>query len=1073
MPVQKPTVRLVFHFLALILSTSFLEGQPLHPDKELSQYSLDRVSSDKIPSGILKMIQSSDGYLWMATHDNLVSFDGVTVTLYDRFSNPEFKINGFRSVYEDKNKNLWGGSNGGGLFLKKNKSFKKFIVPFGPGSNYIETIFNDSKDNLWLGTMKGLVLFKDSAFVLIPPSFQSPKPYFTIFDFSEDKNGNLWIASSIGVLKYSNGQLLQHTWPGISLDGDIMSIHIDSFQNIWIGSYGKGIFKATENSITKIMELGNFGRSVSIMEDLNHNIWIGSENGVARYSKGGVSKIGVDNGIANVTAICEDHEGSVWLGTYYSGLARLRDGTFTNFSRSNGLPNNTIHSIYQTKDSTIWVGTETNFASYKNGKFTKQSFPQVADSRIRDICADSENNLWIATYNGLFKLRNNVLTKYSTDNGISSERVSVILEDAQKRLWIGTRNGLNLFQNGRWKSFSEKDGLSNTFIMSLIQLRNGTLVVGTNAGLFYLKGELFEPLMTDKGKITETIFRTYEDKDGYLWAGANTGLLVIKDNKVHAYFSEDKLLADVIFQVMEDHLGQMWLTSNIGIIRVSRKELIDRISSGKAPLNTQLFNKSNGLPTNGITGASKGMIAFDKKIWFPTLMGVAVVDPANIVFNKVPPPIVIEKILVDGEEFEPGEVIKVKAFTRNIEIHYTAMSFIAPDKVQFRYLLKGYDKTWHEASDRRAAYFNSLPPGDYTFMLQAKNNDNVWSKNDNAVVLHVQKAFWQTWTFYILTTIGVGLIIYGVVNYRIKSIRELNKRLDERIRERTQEVLAQKEEIEAQRDYIEERNFELERAKNIIDEQYTKLQEVNESLEGKVVERTRELLRALEELDYFVYKSSHDIKGPLARLHGLSNLALMESKEKITRHYLELLQRESILASRVLQKLSYAHQIKNMEIEVQAINLNELLHGVVRQLKIMHTDADHIQFVIDVDKNIVLRSDIKLVKELFASVLENAIVFQSEKDQHVRIHAIANEDEIITSIFDNGVGIHEKAKPSLFKMFYKGSEKSVGLGLGLYIARKVSERLNGRIKLLRSEPGTTEFEIDLPLNLPTNILSHA
>jgi signal transduction histidine kinase len=590
-------------------------------------------------------------------------------------------------------------------------------------------------------------------------------------------------------------------------------------------------------------------------------------------------------------------------------------------------------------------------------------------------------------------------------------------------------------------------------------------VVGTNAGIFFLKGERFEPLQTDQGKITETVFRTYEDKDGYLWAGTNIGLMVIKDNKIHSYLSENKLLADVIFQVMEDHLGVMWLTSTVGVIRISRQELIARISSHEAPLHAQLFNKSNGLPVNGITGASKGMIALDKKIWFPTLQGVAIVDPANIVSNKVPPPIVVEKILVDGVDFEPGKMINVKPLSRNIEIHYTAMSFIAPDKVQFRYLLKGYDKEWHEASDRRAAYFNSLPPGDYTFMLEAKNNDDVWSKEESAVVLHVAKAFWQTWTFYILTALLVGLIIYALVNYRIRSIKELNQKLDERIQERTQEVLAQKEEIEAQRDFIEERNIELEKAKNTIDEQYAKLQVVNESLEEKVAERTRALLQALEELDYFVYKSSHDIKGPLARLHGLSNLALMESKEEVTRRYLQLLQRESILANRVIQKLSYANQIKNMTIETEAINLREMLQQVINQLKGMHTEAEEMVFIIDVDDRTVFNSDAKLVKELFASVIENSIVFRGEKNQLVRLASAVHEEEISITIFDNGVGIDEKVKPGLFKMFYKGSEKSVGLGLGLYIARRITEKLSGKIILKNSLKGQTEFEIMLPLVL--------
>jgi signal transduction histidine kinase len=520
-------------------------------------------------------------------------------------------------------------------------------------------------------------------------------------------------------------------------------------------------------------------------------------------------------------------------------------------------------------------------------------------------------------------------------------------------------------------------------------------------------------------------------------------------------------LGGIIFQILEDSQERMWLTSSSGVILIPRKELIDHYNAPNSALNPRLFNKSHGMPTSEITSTSKAVVAFDGKIWFPTLQGIAIVDPANIVLNKVPPPIQIEKVIANEEQFYADSIVTLKPLSRNIEIHYTALSFMSSEKNQFRYKLDGYDKEWNEVHDRRVAYYTSLPPGTYTFMLEAANNDGVWNKNHQAIRIHVQKAFWQTWGFVGLIAFSIVAITYGAVNFRIKSIKELNRKLDIKIQERTNEVLQQKEEIEAQRDYIEEKNIELEKANSIIENQYEKLQEVNDGLERKVEERTQALSLANNELDYFVYKSSHDIKGPLARLQGLTNLGLMETREDIAKRYFGLLQRESILATRVIEKLTYAHQIKNMEVGYSSFNLFDMLTKIFEQLKELHSEAESVRFILDFDKDLSLKSDESLVKEVLVSLIENAIVFQATVDQFIRVTVQVNDSTIRIRVLDNGVGINEQSRPDIFKMFFKGNEKSVGLGLGLFIAKKASETLGGSL-VLKNATQWTEFEVTFP-----------
>jgi ligand-binding sensor domain-containing protein/signal transduction histidine kinase len=1060
----------VILILAFVLTAQKAQGQPLNPNKDLSQYNLDHFNSNNIPASIFQIIQSKDGYLWMATLNGLTRFDGVKVTRFDKFSNPVLPTNGVKTVFEDNNKNLWVGTFGDGLFLKQQKSFKKFTIPFGKSSNNIENFFQDSNNNLWLCTLKGPILFKDSVFQLLTPVGFPSDVDITAFDATEDNQGNIWIASLQGMLKYANGELRVHQWEGDKISGEVLAVHVANNNDVWIASYGSGVYRVSNNICKKVSELSFLTRPLSIMEDRNNNLWFGSEQGITRYHKGQVSFLDTRKGLAHnhVTTICEDHEGSIWIGTYYGGLNRFRDGTFTNYTLANGLPHNTTHAIYQTKDNSIWVGTESGLAHYENGTFKTIPLPTSANVRVRDIHADSDNNLWVASYTGVFKIKGKTITRYSTSNGLPTDLTRVIYEDSKKNLWVGTRNGLCLYEEGKWKTYTEKNGLLNTFIMSILELRDGTLLIGTNSGLFWKNGNTFQSYKINKGTLG-TLFRMYEDKDGYIWIGSNDGLLCIKDHNLYE-FGQHKTLGNSIYQILEDKNNMLWLTSDVGIIRVPRKEVIQRTTDTTTVVNSQLFDKSSGLRTNEITATSNALIAANNTFWFPTLEGVAVINPENILINKVPPPIVIEKVLISGKQYDPSGTIIVPSGSRNIEIHYAALSFMIPQKVQYKYLLAGYDNTWYEAGDRRIAYYTSLPAGEYAFKLAASNNDSVWSSDEQSLKFIVLKPFWQSWIFYLMALTITGLFIFAMVDFRIRRIKKLNRILDDRIRERTREVLEQKAEIEAQRDDIEARNTELEKARNIIADQYAKLQEINENLEDKVEERTEELQKAYadlmhanEELDYFVYKSAHDIKGPLARLQGLCNLALMEATDDSSKEYLSILKKESVSANQVIQKLSHAHELKTLTVEPTPINITKLVSAIIQQLHELHIEAKSIAFTVTIEPDLTITTDRKLLQELLFNLLENSVVFSAKYEARVQVTASKLKDQITFTISDNGIGItDEKTRNDLFKMFVKGSEKSQGIGLGLYITKKTIEKLRGTIELKKSVPGETIFEVTLP-----------
>lgn len=1066
--------RIYFSIVGIILCQCWgmVHAQPLDPTKKLTQYNVDKWTGEGLTSSsILQIIQTKDGYLWMVTYSALVRFDGVTFTAFDRFNVAGLTATGFRSLYEDRFGNLWIGGNGGGLFRKTDNGFIHYEVPFGPTSNNIKRIFRDSNDHLWLCTIKGLIKYADSTFTLITPDGYSDDVDFTTYDIAEDDEGKLWVGSAAGMFVYDGNKLIKAGVEGNQLNDEVLSILIDN-EKIWISSYNRGMYLYQNGLFTKFQELDTIWHPVSLYQDGNKNLWIGTEAGLARYNSSGLSFINASSGLSHnaINTIVEDHEGSIWVGTYYGGLNRLRDGPFINFTVLNGLADNTIHCVYQSSDSIVWIGTENGLTLYKNGVLQGVNDYGLQQAKVRDVFQDSRGNLWVATYSGVVKIRNGTSVKYTVDDGLSNNQTRLIFEDNKNRIWVGTRSGLNLYKDGNWEVLTVEDGLVNDFITSMMQLNDEEVLIGTTGGLQVLKDDKIVPYNLNSGNIRFTVFRTYQDKEGIIWLGTSGGLLRLDNHDLYSFSSDHKLLGSTIFEVIEDGNGVFWLTSDKGVIRVSRSELMQKTQNDTVKISPTLFDKSNGLRSSEITGVANATRTFDGSIWFPTLEGVAVLNPDKIMINEIPPPLIIHKLVAGGRDYQISERVVIPPNSRNIEVHYAGLSYMIPQKVKFRYMLEGYDEDWNDVGDRRIAYYTSLPPGTYSFKLAACNNDGVWNVKDDALTFVVEKAFWQTNIFYGFSVLAMAFLIFGVVDFRTRRVKKLNKDLEDKITARTSEVLLQKEEIETQRDYIESRNKELENARNVIARQYADLQEINENLEAKVVARTvelqkayTELIQANEELDDFVYKSAHDIKGPLARLQGLCNLAKMETNDPAVLTCIRKLERESILANRILEKLSHAHEVKNMKPQISEVNLKKLMSEVVDMLQPVE-GSDKVNFEIDIKDNLTLMTDKKLLKELVYNVLENTVVFRNELNAKVNIKVVVQQKEVVMSVADNGIPVDENVRPDIYKMFVKGSEKSEGLGLGLYIAKKAAEGLYGSIVLKENDNRGNVFEVRLPLN---------
>jgi signal transduction histidine kinase len=362
---------------------------------------------------------------------------------------------------------------------------------------------------------------------------------------------------------------------------------------------------------------------------------------------------------------------------------------------------------------------------------------------------DLDGSLWLGTSLGVVRHQNGAHTLYTTKDGLAGDDTKVIIPDRRggvaNGLWLGSYGGLTHYENGQFKSWAEKDGLPGRTVRALKQDDDGTLWIGTYDG----------------------------------------GLGRFKDGKFTTYTKNDGLFDNGVFQILEDDFGWFWMSCNRGIYRVRKQELQD-FAEGKINTITSIsYGKGDGmLNVEGNGGRwPAGIKARDGKLWFPTMGGVVVVDPANIKINSQPPPVVIEAMKINRKAV-PLEIwqaaistantaIEIGPEEGNFEIEYTALSFINPENLRFKYKLEGLDPDWVDAGTRRTAYFSHVAPGGYTFRVIAANSDGVWNMEGKSFRIVVVPPFYRRWWFLLLSGLAlIGLATFAY-QYRIRQMRRV------------------------------------------------------------------------------------------------------------------------------------------------------------------------------------------------------------------------------------------------------------------------------------------------------------
>lgn len=767
--------------LSLVFSLLLGSGETvlaLDSSRELSQLSHEVwLTENGLPQNSVHAIaQTTDGYIWIGTEEGLARFDGVKFTVFDKQNTPELKSNYIRTLLADRQGALWIGT-AQGLVRLLNGKFTLFTSNEGLPSETIQAVYEDRKGNLWVATATGLALFKSGGLTTF--TTKERRIGGSIQALFEDAEGALWIATPYGVGRIKDNNFTNYTVRDGLGSNSVRAIQQDRDGRLWFGSLG-GLtsFNGSRFTIYTTRDGLPNDRIVSLHADRDGGLLIGTAGGLCRFADGRFTGFNAGEALATSTilSLLEDREGNLWVGSESGGINLLKDTKFTTYTVRNGLSNDLVKSIYEDHHGNTWIGTDGGGLNLlRNGKLSVYTTRDGLSSNVvLALFGDKAGNLWIGTPDGLNRFNQRKFTIYTSADGLANNDVRSICSDRRGNLWIGTRGGLTRMKDGIFKTFTEVDGLPNDLITALHEDASGNLWIGTFGGLAKLANEEFTTFTTSDGLSSDAVISLHEDSNRTLWIGTNGGgLNRMKDGKFTAYTTSNGLLDDVVYRILEDGQNNLWLSCRKGIFHISKKELDEFAKGMIASIAPIAYGTADGMMTRECSGGGDpaGWRGSDGKLWFATIKGVAMIDPERIKVNLHAPPVVIEQIRIDDKPFALSERVELPPGTTRFDLYYTAPSFVAPEKVRFKYKLEGFDDDWIDSGTRRIAYYTNLRPGAYTFRVIASNNDGVWNHTGAAFSLYLKPYFYQTYWFYAVCVLALAILAWLLFRLRVRGMQ--------------------------------------------------------------------------------------------------------------------------------------------------------------------------------------------------------------------------------------------------------------------------------------------------------------
>jgi len=777
------TLRIACFVLLFVSSiTSVGPAAALDPTRNITQtfQRIWQIQQGLPQATIFSICQTGKTYIWLGTPTGLIRFDGHRFSQMTQFKGLNVQDAWIRVVAEDSNNNLWFSMDGLGVVRVQDGAATVYDAALGLPSNNVQCMVADSKGGMWVGTDRGIARIDKGKIV----SYRATQGlrHERVTALSLDKNETLWIAGEQDeIATFKDGKF---DWIKIKLMGSsptVNSIWCAGNGTVWIGttdgliSWRRGVERrlTTDQGLTDNWVYSVIGGRGGV-------VWVGTKDGFSRIRddediQNFRSSWGLSH--SSVYAMVEDHEGNLWVATK-QGLNQFVERRTLPFTVDEGLPSNNIGPICQDADGMMWVGTlDKGLTYFENRRFVNLSASDgLPNDSVIALVRGGGDDLWAGTNNGLCCIRDRKVVDVITDKqGLSSNSIRCLLYGPDDGLWIGTDKGLDILKDGKVTHFVEDEDFPFSSITCLTYYRGTVVVAIEGEGVFRCIDHEFVPIDDSSTIISANVLSLFADEAGNLWMGTRAeGLLFFDGKKTVNLTVKQGLWDDDVFEIVQDSRQRLWMACSKGIFFAEKEDLI-RLAKGQLKKISCLpFTPTDLLRTIECQSIAfpTALLAKDGRIWFATIRGVIVVDPARIQRAVPPPRVIVEDVVVNGMTERPEDVASLAPGQSNLTFRYTALSFTAPARIEFRYILEGFDKDWIEAGGRREAYYTNLPPGHYKFRVSASYIDGPTGDVEKPITFEIRPYFYQTIWFIALCLGSVAAAGWLIYRARINRIED-------------------------------------------------------------------------------------------------------------------------------------------------------------------------------------------------------------------------------------------------------------------------------------------------------------
>jgi ligand-binding sensor domain-containing protein/signal transduction histidine kinase len=769
------------------------------PDKQISQYGHNawRIQDGVFSGAPNAIAQTTDGYLWIGTQSGLVRFDGVSFVPYIPLKGTLLS-SGIFSLLAGADGSLWIGTSTNLAHLQNGN-----VTNYLDAEGRVNSIVQGHDGRIWI-TRSRVHDDKGPLCEVQGPSLRCygkadgiPSPYAV--PLAEDPEGNLWIGSVNFLIRWRVGSSTVFT-PSETKSGEGLSgfqaIAADPDGSIWGGMDRRGPGLGLQRWLHGVREPLNPTLTQSALQ---------------------------------VSALFLDHENTLWIGTQDRGIYRLNGSRVDRFSSADGLSSDSVAGFYEDRERNIWVATSEGLDCFRNIRVTTFSTRQGLSANLVDsVLAARDGTIWIGNHGALGFLRGDRLSSIQLTNGLLRQQVTSLMEDHAGRLWVGIEDRLYVYENGKFDPIRRSNNTATGAVIAITEDRDNNIwaeVLGSPAKLLRIRGrevreELPVPQMPaavslaadpqdgiwlafvdgDLARYRHGRLETFSSEgaakiparqilvrpDGSVLAATSSGLIEWQNGTLRTLTSHNGLPCNSLYALVSDNNNALWLYAQCGLVRVADMELREWWDGTKASVKADTFDVFDGARPSSSSFQPHATRSPDGRLWFANQNVVQMVDPNHLEVNTLPPPVHIEQIVADRMNYSAADQISLPALTRDLEIDYTALSFVVPQKVRFRYRLEGHDSDWQEPGRRRQAFYSDLRPGKYRFHVIACNNDGVWNEKGAILDLSIAPMWYQTISFRVLSF--ASLVVIGSILYRIRVhqvARAIGMRFDERLSERT------------------------------------------------------------------------------------------------------------------------------------------------------------------------------------------------------------------------------------------------------------------------------------------------